>query len=165
MGSQDHKYTSERERHELTDFAQLHKPHRCPQPTDLASDVLDALTRKLRDYDRLSAALTSAQAEATKNLERARKAEARIDDADPSLPPLVLIETVTNALGSACTAHYEGDIALTWRRYPDGLVDWWTLAMGETATFGSDGACLTEDALGDVNAILARYGYVLEAWP
>lgn len=46
---------------------------------DLASDVLDALTRKLRDYDRISAALTSAQAEATRQTERARKAEGERD--------------------------------------------------------------------------------------
>lgn len=50
-----------------------------PSRAQLAGDVLDALTRRLADYDRLSKALTEAQEAATRNLERARKAEAECD--------------------------------------------------------------------------------------
>lgn len=77
--AREYKYTS--------DFAELRDVsyHPQPKPADLAADVLDAVTRKLRDYDRLAAALTSAQEDATKNLERARAAEARLADLEAAL--------------------------------------------------------------------------------
>lgn len=72
------------------------------EPADLATEVLDAMTRKLRDYDRLSKALTAAQEAATRNLERARKAEERSNVLDGQARQLcVNIDQLRKAIADA----------------------------------------------------------------
>lgn len=195
-----------------------------PKPADLATDVLGAMTRKLRDYDRLAAALTSAQEAVTKNLERARKAEANYatvarngsravsametlrsllhlpEDGDvvgavrrhldayarlleerdrfereldalraakpgPMLTPL-REESRANRHDAVVVRIGQGIVLTICARAYGNTKTVLSMPQGRTCTFDYDGhSPLAESALADVNAILARYGYVLEAWP
>ena len=62
-------------------------------------------------------------------------------------------------------AEFDCDISLAWQRDDDGLVSKWTLEIVGLGTYAANVSSRTDDALADVNAILARYAYVLEAWP
>jgi hypothetical protein len=209
------------------------RPSCKPNPTDLAADVLEAMTRKLADYDRLSAALTSAQEAATRNLERARLAEnerntyrvaaelegkevdavrgalraasgesaadaaARVmrerDEARlseqrrpprfvidetpaprPKLTPLRHVRsTATENTGARSV--FSRAIDYTTHEFSSATVDVWNVGdriekwridcRGDrhTHVYAEDASPIRAHA--DANAVLARYGFVLERWP
>ena len=116
---------------------------------EFASSVLAAMTRKLADYDRLRGELDALRAAKPGPFLTPLREESRTNRHDATVVRIGQGITLT-----ICARAYGNTKTVL------------SMPQGRSVTFDYDGhSPIRESALADVNAILARYGYVLEQWP